>query len=212
MDRYKELIKNMPVDEQSFTTKKTTWQRFIDQNISSEILCEIFGDKDEIELSRADLFNIARGCNINKLIISTILWGYPRGMRGNHFENISSKLEEIKECLLEAKSGIENWNNHYEKLSEINGIGLSTYTKLLYFYGAKVGGLPCVILDQRIIDSVNKSAVSGLEALEGIAPYNASGKYPEYLDIIDKAAKKYTTTNGRVEMFIFSFGLNIKVR
>lgn len=209
MDRYKELIKSMPVNEHAFTTRKSTWEKFTDAP-SSKIISEIFGQSEDVEISRTDLFNYAKESNLKKLIIATILWGYPAGMRGNHFKNISQKLDVLEECLKEAKNGIKNWETHYAKTKSIRGLGLSTYTKLLYFCGAKVENIPCVILDQRIIDAVGKGAISGLKTLKGIAPHNANKKYPEYLRLVDDAAIKYGASHGSIEMFIFTFGLNIK--
>ncbi|WP_298150223.1 hypothetical protein [Flavobacterium sp.] len=211
MDRYIELIKNMPVDEHSFTTRKSTWAKFIQNGKpASRILSEMFSEKNEIELSRADLFALAKQNDYQRLAIATILWGYPAGMRGNHFENISNKLVLLEEILKEAVLGIEDWDAHYSKTKSIRGLGLSTYTKFLYFCGAKVKTLPCVILDQRIIDVVNKGVLSGLGSLHGVRTSNASKKYCDYLKIIDEASKKYGASHGGVEMFIFAFGLNIK--
>lgn len=211
MDRYKELIKYMPVDSHAFTTKKNTWEKFTEENKPLlDIFSQIFGEAQEREISRAELFEFAKEPDLKKLIIATILWGYPAGMRGNHFHHISKNLNALEKCLVEARKSINDWDTHYEKVQSIKGIGLSTYTKLLYFCGAKVQGMPCVILDQRIIDSAKKGAIVGLEELKRIAPHNASKHYPKYLEIINTAANKYDASHGNVEMFIFLFGLNTK--
>lgn len=211
MDRHINLIRSMPVSEQAFTSKKSTWEKYIGKKIlSSDILAEIFDNKEDVEISRQDLLNAGKSENLRKFIVSTILWGYPAGMRGNHFENISNHLEKVEACLLKAKRGIEDWDSHYATANKIEGLGLSTYTKLLYFIGADVNKIPCVILDQRVINAIRKGAICGLESLDGIATHNAAKKYPEYLMIINEAAKKYGASHGGVEMFIFSFGLNIK--
>lgn len=201
----------MPVYNHAFTTQKKTWEDVIKQDsLTSKILSRIFGEEKEREISRAELFKLAKGPDLKEFIITTILWGYPAGMRGNNFNEITKNLNALEQCLIEAKESISDWDKHYKNVQAIAGIGLSTYSKLLYFCKAKVNDIPCVILDRRIINSVKKGAISGLESLHKITPENASRHYPEYLKVIHAAANKYETSHGNVEMFIFLFGRHIK--
>ncbi len=201
----------MPVDAHAFTSKKSTWEKHLSKkNAVSSYLQEIFMGKEEIEISRRDLFDLAKSGNYPRFIISTILWGYPAGMRGNHFETITNKIDVLSILLQEASSGIKDWKHHYSMVSEIRGLGLSTYTKFLYFIEAKIDSFPCVILDKRIIDAINKRFISDLSQLVGIQTYNASTRYPDFLKVIDRASNKYEATHGQVEMFIFEFGINMK--
>jgi hypothetical protein len=202
----------MPVNFQSFTSKKSTWNKFISKNNkASTILTSLFENNEDIELSRNDLFfNFAENGDYETLVIAVILWGYPAGMRGNHFQRITDKLDEVVTLLKEANNGITDWDSHYNKTKPIKGLGLSTYTKFLYFIKAKVNSYPCVILDQRIIDSINKGFLSGFSTLNGIKTDNAQKKYPDYLKLIDDFSNKYSASHGQVEMFIFEYGLNLK--
>lgn len=116
MKRYRNIIINMPVREHSFTTKKSTWKGRIESNTeTSNILDEIFYLETKVEVSRGDLFKLATHKQYKKLIIATILWGYPGGMRGNHFRNLSDNLDPLEKVLIEAIEGIKNWNEHYQK-------------------------------------------------------------------------------------------------
>lgn len=211
MDRFKELIKSMPVDFHAFTSKKSTWHKYLlkDDDLSI-ILSEIFMGNDFVEISRKDLFDLAKAGNYKKFIISTILWGYPAGMRGNHFQNIADDIVALSSLLKQATEGISDWSAHYSEVKKIRGLGLSTYTKFLYFIEAKVNSFPCVIFDKRIIDTINKKSIDGFYSLKQVKSYNSDAKYPEYLKCIDVAAKKYEAKHGQVEMFVFQFGLNIK--
>ena len=74
MDRYKTLISNLPVRQQSFTTKRATWrkaEREIDwlENLNDKL----FVDKDTLSISRQDIFDTVE---IRELILKTIYWGY----------------------------------------------------------------------------------------------------------------------------------------
>lgn len=201
----------MPVYSHAFTTQKKTWEKFIQQDTSlSEIFSRIFCEEQKKEISRDELFQLAKKPDLKEFIIATILWGYPAGMRGNNFSEIIKNLNALEKCLVEAKKSINDWDKHYENVRAIEGIGLSTYSKLLYFCEAKVNNIPCAILDRRIINSVKKGAISGLETLNKITPDNASKRYPEYLKVIHSTARKYDTSHGNVEMFIFLFGQHTK--
>lgn len=211
MNRFEKLIKCMPMDYQSFTSKKSTWEKFLSKNNkTSVILFSLFKKNDEVEISRKDLFKLANSGDYETLVIAVILWGYPAGMRGNHFKNITDKLDIVVSLLKEASNGITDWDSHYNATKSIQGLGLSTYTKFLYFINAKVNSFPCVILDKRIIDSINKSFLSGFYTLKGINTGNAEKRYPDFLQLIDDFSKKYSASHGQVEMFIFEFGLNMK--
>ncbi|EPW6817800.1 hypothetical protein P7247_23155 [Vibrio parahaemolyticus] len=150
MENYKSLIGHLPVADHAIGTKLATWEKY--QESHPEIwntIQSIFSGEQEVKLCRQDLKDIADTQDYNKLIISTILWGYSSGMRGNNFSKIIKKLPEIGSLLKCASQGIDNWEVHYNKVKEISGLGLSTYSKFLYFVGGKIEGHEPLILDIR---------------------------------------------------------------
>ena len=212
MQRFKNLINAMPENEQAFTSKKETWNKYLNEDTSvSKILKSLFGDNDEVEISRYDLFNYAKQKDLNGFVVATLLWGYPSGMRGNHFSNITNEMESLIKVLNEAKLGVKDWPLHYEKVKDIRGLGLSTYTKYLYFLGVKVKGYPALIFDDRIIRTMNKGLFTEFESLNKVKSHNAVGNYPAYLKNMDEVANKLGLKHGKLEMFLFEFGLNLKL-
>lgn len=212
MNRFKSLIESMPVNEQAFISKQSTWSNYFnDYGEVSTIFHHIFNNKDVVQISRSDLFRLAKQDDLGYFIIATILWGYPRGMRGNHFTNILSQFQEVKNALLEAQAGIDNWLNHFEKIRVIEGLGLSTYTKFLYFMGVKVENHPALILDRRIIDTLQREIFIELVPISNISTYNASSNYSLYLRTIDLLSQEMDTEGDKIEMFLFEFGLNLKM-
>lgn len=202
----------MPEQEQAFTSKKSTWNKYLtDETCVSEVLKSLFGDNDIVEISRNDLFQYAQEKDFNKFIVATLLWGYPSGMRGNHFYNITEKIETLIELLQEARTNVNNWRHHYEKVKAIRGLGLSTYTKFLYFLNVEVEHNPALILDERIIKTMNKNLFSEFESLKKIKSYNAVKNYPVYLSLMNHIANNLEVEHGKLEMFIFEFGLNLKL-
>ncbi|WNC72725.1 hypothetical protein RGQ13_01720 [Thalassotalea psychrophila] len=209
MKRFINLINAMPTQEQAFTSKRKTWNKFIvENNEVSELLIAMFEENGNIELSRKDLFEYSQESCLKMFVIATIVWGYPAGMRGNNFSNISINLKELVQVLKEAQYGIENWIEHYKKVEPIKGLGLSTYTKLLYFLDVKVEGESALILDNRIVNIIEKGLFPELDAIN---TDNAVHNYPNYLKEMDKISKSYKVDSDKLEMFLFEFGLNLKL-
>jgi len=212
MQRFKALIQAMPLQEQAFTVKKSNWAKYMgDVSLVSVILSTIFDGKETVQISRGDLFALAKSNDMTTFIVSTILWGYPRGMRGNHFKTITDELETLDYLLREAKQGVSNWSEHYKKVDNIRGLGLSTYSKFLYFLEANIDGDKALILDIRIANTLKNSTFKELEVLNKVTYTNAVKNYTKYLKHMSELSKVFNVDSGKLEMFIFEFGLNLKV-
>jgi hypothetical protein len=205
----------MPINEQAFTSKRETWEKYVgDFPDLSDMISDVFDQSSSVEMSRQDLFELAEKRRIRDFVFSTILWGYPAGMRGNHFQNILKNLNKIEDELskcIENKS-IRNWRNHYLTVAAIDGLGLSTYTKFLYFLKMRIENYPALILDLRLIDVFRKGVFSEFKELKGIRYDNAPALYPSYLQLLETTASKYGLVSDNVEMFLFEFGGNLKLR
>lgn len=213
MKRFQALIQAMPLKEQSFTIKRSSWAKYMDENtLVCVILATLFNEAETLQISRGDLFEIAKGNDMATFIVATILWGYPRGMRGNHFQTIMDEIESLTKMLLEAKQGISNWSKHYQHVEAIRGLGLSTYSKFLYFLEAHIEGNKALILDMRISKTLKNSTFDELRAINDISYTNAVRNYPRYLKHMTELSKEFDVDSGKLEMFIFEFGLNLKVK
>lgn len=211
MKNYKSLIGNLPVANHAIGTKLATWEKYqeIHPEIWNIIQC-IFSGELKVKISRQDLKDIADTQDYNKLIIATILWGYSSGMRGNNFSKIINKLPVIVSLLQCASQGIDDWKMHYKRLKEISGIGLSTYSKLLYFVGGKIEGYEPLILDVRVIEAINTGIYGEFFGMKRITYQNAPYFYPEYLKIMSDFALSSECTAAQAEMFLFIFGKSLK--
>jgi hypothetical protein len=114
LSEFKSLISNMPVAHQAFTSKRTTWAPHVDENTEAgKALRSIFGSSDEVTLSRSDLRSLASKPNMAEFVVATIIWGYPRGMRGNHVGNLMGHFDALTQLLVAAKTHpIVDWNLH----------------------------------------------------------------------------------------------------
>jgi hypothetical protein len=211
-----DLISNMPVSNQAFASRRSTWSTHINgKDGAGAALQAVFDaynlDSENIFLSRGDLRDLALKPHLAEFVMATIIWGYPRGMRGHNFKNVTSHLGALCQLLSDARScPISDWISHYENVIPIHGIGLSTYTKLLHFLSAKIEGHGALILDQRIIDVAQQNLFEELASIRRLTSGNASRLYPKYLECMDGAASLLSLTPDKIEFFLFEFGLHLK--
>jgi hypothetical protein len=213
MERFRDLIANMPIREQTFTSKRDTWDKYIPELPGiDDLIVEIFGNNKSVEISRHDLFTLGEGWNIKLFIFAAVIWGYPAGIRGRHFQSLFQNINYIEKTLISCRGrNIENWKEHYRKIYQIEGIGLSTYTKFLYFFRATINSIPALILDKRLIDVFRKGVFSEFRDLNTTYYGKAPDLYPEYLKIMDSISNKYHVDSEMLEMFLFQFGTNLKL-
>ncbi len=212
IEDYKKLIINLPVREQCFTTKRSTWIKAEENNLWLKNINDLlFGNNESLTISRQDILDTK---NSRELIIKTIYWGYSNGMRGRNFVNIIEGIEKI-EAILNKLKRIENptktdFDNFKNSFKNISGIALSTYSKLLYFLNVKINNIQCLILDQRIINVLASSKFSDFQQFNDIKYENAEKKYIDYLTKIKSLACKMNTKEENIELFLFAFANNLK--
>jgi hypothetical protein len=214
---FTDLISNMPVSNQAFASKRSTWTTYTKGEDSAGVALRAIFDahhkgSENIFLSRGDLSDLALKPNLAEFVMATIVWGYPRGMRGHNFRNVTNHLDALCRILSKARSPISDWISHYKDVRAIPGIALSTYSKLLHFMSVNVEGHKALILDQRIIEVVQQNSFEELACLRRLNSTNASRLYPKYLECMDDAASRLSLPPERVEFFLFEFGLHLKAR
>ena len=206
MINYIHLIQSLPVADQAFTIKSSNWQKAL----SDFHFQEIFNGAENICLSRKDVHDTN---NIELFILKTILWGYPKGMRGKNFENIYSNLIALSAILNLPDRAFLKTDDLYEiqnRLQKIEGLGLSTYSKLLYFRDFKFDGVPALILDERLIRVFKKNVFEEFDSLAKISQYNCVKLYNAYLHIMSELSKQYKVSGEQIEQFLFIFGNHLK--
>jgi len=214
ISNYKILISNLPVRQQSFSTKRKTWDKAeIQIDWLKNLNDKIFGEKPILTISRQDIFETT---DLRELIVKTIYWGYPGGMRGNHFVNILRHIDLIENKLNKLKNinrpKTEDFYDLATSLKSVTGLGLSTYSKLLYFLQLTINDNPCLILDQRLIQVFKSKTYSDFQQINSIRYDNADKKYLEFLRLSNDLSKKLETKGENIEQFLFIFGKNLKTQ
>lgn len=204
--KYKKLISVLPVEKQSTLIKKIVWQRktYKDKN---KLENKLFSN-DTVELTREDVLSEK---NKTLKIVKILMWGYPTGGRGNNIQNILLKLDFLKTllCKIEGKNITSKIaNNIFETFSNIKGLGMSTWSKFLYFFNVSIDSKKCQIFDIKIKDSLNHKQF--LELQDKTWKQNTSD-YIEYISLLDDLSKKMKVRPDQIELFLFTYNLNFRL-
>lgn len=206
--KYAGLIKSLPVGGQFTKIKKDSkfWDptktEFSDdvKEVVKAVFDECSGDEKYINISRDD---IKKTSDTKKKIVKILMWGYPGGGRYGQVQNILLNMDVLTNWLEKIEcNNFGSVRNALGNLSEINGLGLSTISKLLYFFDVKIGNIPCQIYDGKVINSLNKN-----HQIDELAGRNDWGRtypdYEEYIDLLSKLSKNCECSPDRIELFLF---------
>lgn len=199
------LISEIPVRNHSVRVRRLAWEERFEEYELSPNFADFFGERSEIYITRNQIHeqqDPVRKC------LEVLLWGYPSGMRGNYHSQYLASIAYI------AKSASENkdWPDYYSALKCINGVGLSTITKLAYFFGKTFGGHQALILDSRLITIFQKMVWPEFHKLNHLNVNNAFRHYLLFLQIICEISKTMNSvTPDQIEFFLFALGNSFAV-
>lgn len=230
ISNYKRLIQVIPYMEQAFEVKRSQWTNLV----SEDILNQIFGGNVEpnrvsmtdpknpstklidqtVMISRFELFHKYQ--NLELFIVKVLMWGYPTKGRGKNIKNLlkESNLTLLKNAFkkFETEESITISDIGELLKLKIEGLGLSTLTKFLYFLRLRIGAYRALILDLRVISALNSGKYSdpGIEKFKPLKYENALSHYNDYLIFINELAKDLQAEPDQVEKFLFEYGRNLK--
>lgn len=204
--RYKNLIQSLPVKEQSFEIKAYNWKI----QLNDDDFENLFRGESSIYLNRQDVHDT----NPTRIfLLKVILWGYPKGKRGHNFAKIYEKIDNLCELLnVPHRKTLSMQDLQYlqSHLMQVNGLGLSTYTKFLYFRDFTFDGYPALILDERLMRVFKDRIFEEFSSISGINNFNKHKMYSDYLSLMGNLAKELETQPENIEQFLFLFGNHLK--
>jgi hypothetical protein len=214
--QFQSCIQNLPVRKQAFTTKRSNKKWIYVENRLNWYLNlnnETFTNNTSFTSSRQDLLNINL-INREKLL-KIIYWGYPEGFQGyannlNLIQNLDLIATELNRLKLINNLNTNDFLQFHKWTKGIAGLGISTYSKFLYFCEIKFNSIPTIILDKRLMDVFNKGIFFEYQSINKIRPDNAHNKYINYLEVTHELALLMNTNEENIEQFLFIFGNNLK--
>jgi hypothetical protein len=213
---FSECIKNLPVRSQSFITSRDYEKWIYVENILPwyrDLNDEIFEHEISVCISRQELIS-----NLNigvEKLLKIFYWGYPKGFQGmsNNLELIRSLSvigEKIKELKQSNNLTTNDFFDFHEWTTNIRGLGISTYSKFLYFNEIKFNNKPSIILDSRLMNVFKNNVFEEYASLNIIRPYNAHKYFIKYIELTNQLAIDMDTSEENIEQFLFIFGNNLK--
>jgi hypothetical protein len=203
--QFETLIREIPDRNQSFDIKRSIWNN----SSQKDLISKIFDEKKSITLNRQDLFNSV--WNLEEFVIKTLMWGYPTKGRGSNIDNVleQSLFENIIGVIRNYQDKEVSIENVISDLEQLRGIGISTFSKFLFFTRTYINSYPALILDLRIISIINSGRFDELNSLKGISHSNAKSRYLEYIKTIYELSIATNTKPEQIELFLFMFGRNL---
>ena len=236
---YEEIIKSIPVKKHSVIVRKENWIK--DDSLHTRLtkknqfqnnnknllntLKKIFenAQNGQIEISREDIFKEEV---LEKKLIMVLLWGYPTGGRGNNIANILNErkqfIKKLNNTLKDKKNSIAQ--DDYKKLKfkdentkklKFKGLGLSTMSKILYFFEVKIDNNPCLIFDTQILLSLQKNNIDEFKNVDWEQADEKEEKYFEYLRIVNTISKEKLKNSKikpeAIELFLFHYNMHFKL-
>lgn len=139
------IIRVTKTEQNAFEVKSRFW-------LKNDVFVKHFGS-EPIFINRNEIKNDFTEGDTERAIVKTLAWGYPNAMR--RFNPDNGNIALIAQ-LLEHKNDLSIAELYFAfgALMQIEGIGPSTVTKLLFFNGNTFNNTPCLILDERVINSM----------------------------------------------------------
>ncbi len=216
---YKNLINELPIEGHSFTTERRIWKKNEDGFPDYKDLNDQIFITDTLTLNRKKLIDSAQNDSIENFLLKIYYWGYSNGVRGDNFSYIleKSNFDKLVEILSNLKGKnltILEYENLILNVDGIRGLGLSTFSKFLYFLSVKIDSKPCIILDRKIIKVISSNIWVELEELKNdFSETNLTKNftnYPKYIKTVNSIASELSVANDKIELFLFLFGQNLK--
>ena len=219
--KYSNLIKAIPIDKQSARLEKKTWEGRLGK-LFQEMGFLFPENEKKIVISRED---VLKEEDCRRKIVKTLAWGFPTGGRGNHIKKIFGKQKlDYLEGIFMGKQGKtfsqEELKGFIGEIEKVEGLGESTWSKLLYFFRIKVDSKRCQIFDDKIKDSLNNTQFCELKKYKeerGISTWKKDiSNYFLFMDLLTKLSDIIGFERGekykleKIENFLFHYNLGFK--
>lgn len=178
------------------------WQQKCNEDAEVRRVIESISSSGSIAVSRGQIFQTLEAYD---KLIKVLWWGYPNGMRvSRYFCNVISTARAMSTILKQYQDN-DIANDEYIQLyhqikSTVGqGIGMSTISKLLYFFNIGVEGNKPIIVDSRV-----KKAMSYFDDFNHIHTSDEANWYLTAVKEINRVAGDWAVPD-QIEYFLFGF-------
>lgn len=161
---------------------------------NTERLCNLFfNGQDYIYLSRKDLFRLFHR-NTELFLLAILFWGFPKNQRGRctaAFQNWNNLVGFARYLKNHPNLTLNEYYTLIPTMDQIPNLGISTFSKLFYFFGVSIDGHLSVILDSFVETGISFLQGNGFTYLKDSVlhrRYLRYRYYPQYLAAIHQLA------------------------
>jgi len=143
-------------------------------------------------------FNNPQNGNWIKPFILTMIWGF--GNSGYKVYRTHLYLEQNNQNYISNALKLVNnnrFNDAFNELNNIRGLGMSFITKVLYFSSLRTGQNFPIILDLKVIKSLNDNFKIRLV-------YNRRRDYDRYIKLVHNTAHYHNLLPESIELYLFN--------
>ncbi len=180
-------------------------------SVQTRRLCNLFfNGREHALITRNDIFRARRG-NIELFLLSVLFWGFPNNQKGRctaAMNNWDSLVEWTRGVRNHKEMTAQAFTNLFPSMDAIRGIGISTFSKILYFLGASIDGYRCVILDDILARGVSNLVGREFEQIRMavIGRYRYYRYYPQYISVINNLANENHIPEDNMEYALWLAG------
>ena len=135
------------------------------------------------------------------------MWGYPKARHSKNIKAILERIETVEEILqnIKDKNLSQNEAEEYiQQLFGISGLGMSTCSKFLYFFGVSIDQKKCLIFDRCIVSTLNPPFSNFILDTSNTWEQDLIHYY-YYINRVNEVSSEMNVTPDQVELFLFNF-------
>ena len=201
---FKDLIISLPTAEQEFYAKQSTWIPMIADNPELHLWQQhLVGGT--VHVKRSHLYDC--DATAPNGILHVLIWGYPSGGRGANIQKCIANISDISVALTQLKHieipTLGDLINFSNACKHINGLGMSTWSKLLHFNHISFDGYESNIYDKVIKDVISLRRIDLSEYIDNSIRNTDVREYMAYLKFLTDHASKIGAKSVQIELFLY---------
>ena len=165
------------------------------------LLDAFFNGCAEKHLSRKKVFAMNRRHPQELFALSVLLWGFPTNQRGvcsSAFHNWQRLMDWIDHIMAQKDMTQQQFVEMSPEMDGISGLGISTFSKFLYFAGCSIDGHRCLILDNMVAKGIGNLEGEEFEGFKVATQNNRHRFYTNYPLYLAEMEHLATSTNVHV--------------
>jgi hypothetical protein len=209
--QHKAAIKSLnPLTENSIIYKRERWAKHF--RVAKRLQCLDVYDNKRIGrkaiLVEYRRYFTGKSTDVLPAFLMTMIWGYDTPGYGPFRVNkflTANNLKIVKAGLKEMEKG--ETKKAFNILKQIDGLGVSFISKILYFAGRAIGNKSYpLIFDIMVARALVSLAAGGhLDNMVRVHPVNTYEAYESYNRLLHKWADELNVDAEKIEFFIFRF-------